>query len=147
MMSLIVPIGISIGKVVLKNVLIDIVEDIVEGGIKAVEYEKIEKPLRQHWRECYTIFMINISLLALSTVVVPWFATKEITQYIVFSVYLSIIIHTSLKWSQRVWKALEFVAQYGFSLKKKIQSDVKEHLANSTFWQYILSPSEGGFGS
>ena len=86
--------------------------------------------------------MVCNKRLALATVVVPWFATKEITRYIVFSVYFSIIIHTSLKWIRRVWQSLEFLVRYKFSLKKKIQSDVREHIENSTFWERIFLPSE-----
>ena len=77
MISLIGPIGIFIGKVVLKNILIDERDRRVEEGINTVEDEKIEKPLRQHWKEYYTVFIINILSLALATVVVPWFATKD----------------------------------------------------------------------
>ena len=166
MVSILAPIGIFIGKVVLQDILTDEVEDRVEkevedciekeveDNISAAEDEEIEKPLRQHWKECYTTFVINICLLALAAVVVPWFATPETSHYIIYSVYFSIVIHSFFKWARRGWKFLKFVALYQCSLKKKVRSVVRQKIesnlpeirlsieSSSTFWRRLFVSDE-----
>ena len=157
MISLVAPISILIGKIVLQDILTGEVErrveKEVEDNISTVVYEDIEKPLRQHWKECYTTFAINIFLLALAAVVVPWFATPETSRYIIYSVYFSIIIHSFFKWIRRIgffWRFLKFVVLYQCNLKKKVRSMVRQKSesklpeirsdieGSSTFWRRLL---------
>ena len=196
MISLLAPIGIFISKVVLQDILTDEVrdrienkvedriedkvedriedevedriEDEVENHISAAEDEEIKRPLRQYWKECYTIFIINIVLLIIASVVVPWFATSEITRYIVFSVYFSIVIHSFFKWSRRSYTFLKFVVLYQCSLKKMVRSKMIKHrerakrhvrksirsslpkvrleiIENSTFWRRLFLSDEEVF--
>ena len=184
MIALLAPIGIFISKVVLQDILTDEakdriedkvedriedhIEDEMENYISTTEDEEIKTPLRQYWKECYTIFIINIVLLSLAAVVVPWFATPKMTLYIVFSVYLSIIIHSFFKWTRRGWTFLKFVVLYQCSLKKMVRSKVikrrervrervgegirlslpklrLEVIESSTFWRRLLLSDEEAF--
>ena len=158
MVSVLAPIGIFIGKVVLQDILTgkveDRIEEEVEDNISVAEYEGIEKPLRQHWKECYTTFAINIFLLALAAVAIPWFATPETSRYIIYSVYFSIVIHSLFKWTRRGWEFLKFVVLYQCSLKKKVRSMVRKKLesdlpeirsyieGSSTFWRRLFISDE-----
>ncbi len=130
------PIGLFVGKVVLER-LMDYIKDEAK--------DKIEKRFRDY---CIPL-VVNIVLLSLAAIVVPWFATPGTTRYIVFSVYFSIIIHFFFRWSQRIWGFIKFLKNHRYNLREYIAQgeNIWRRFIIIVFWRSIFVPKIWLYGS